>query len=619
MSVVTAMRQRVTATDLRTQLLRIGFGDRPGLAVFLAGLCFFTLYWRVGVFITDTNAILNTLVNVAHGHLYITQAPYGSGKLAPGTHLVDGKAYGRDYGIVFVAVPVYWAIQGLSTVLDPGVLLVGVWPLSFIALSIVVGNLFDRPRLPLAGGFIAVLIFGINLTVAQPVGQGHYPVLALQIVTMLATALTGVFIYRLVSGIHTQRIGILAAFASFLGTPLSFWAAFPKRHSFTVLLLFVTAYAFYRSRVSDDELFYRALTYVPIGLMAWIHSAEALALFLPLVIIDVATAESNDRRSLGIVAFVFLLSMVPFFLTNAAISGNPLEPPRMLTPYESGSKGLSLHSNSGGVKLFGDGPVGQFLSKFLNITSVFGSLLVDGTIVTVTEPTRLFETLVRSGYIHGVTAKDGAQAINLTVLESAPILGAVVGIPLFVGRRLKTNGLTWLKQYLQTPASAVDLFALGSGLLFFVLYIPRLPLHAQATVRYLHPLYPLGIYGLARLPAIRRAATTEWRMGLWSYLVSVFIGGQILLLADILLDLGFGEAVQLHALVALAGATLLAIWTIATVLSDSVPDNYGAAAMGVTIGATTVFVLLALLYYFNYADVYAVPVFRVIVNRLALV
>lgn len=621
MSVVSSIRQLRETTEMRTALLRVVYGDLRGLAVFLAGLCFFTLYWRVGVFITDTNAILNTLVNVADGHLHIAEAPYGSGRFAPGTYLSDGQPYGRNYGIVFAALPVYWGIQAVASVLDLGVLIVGVWPLTIVALTVVLGKLYNRPAIPIAGSGIGFVAFLGNVAFADPIGPGGYPVLALQIVTMLATALTGVFMYRLLARMYTHRIGVLAAAVAFLGTPLSFWASFPKRHAFTALLVFVTAYAFYRSRVeTEDELLFRSLAYVPVGLMAWIHSAEALALFLPLIVVDVATAERNDRRSLGTVALVFLVSMVPFFLTNFAISGNPLEPPRMLTSYDAASEELSMQSGGGSsTGLFGDGPVGRILTKAFKITSFFGSLLVDGTVVAVTEPTRLFHTLVRSGFLPEVAAKDDTQAISLTVLESAPILGATVGIPLLVGRRLKQSGLGVISDHLRTPTGAVDLFAVGCGFLVFVLYIPRLPLHAQATVRYLHPLYPLGIYALARVPTIRHAATAEWRPALWSYLGGVLIGGQLLLITVVQLDFGFGEAVQFHALIALATASLLVIWTVARFVSDSVPDSLGAVAMGLTAAATTVFVLLALLFYFDYANVYAVPVLRILFEKLALV
>lgn len=617
MSVLSALQAK--KHDCRTVVFRAVFGDRLGLAVFLGGLCFFTFYWRVGVFITDTNAILNTLVNVAEGHLYIDQAPYGAGKIAPGTYVSGERAYGRNYAVVFATLPVYLGLDALATVLDVGLLVVGLWPLTLVAFTMTLGTILNKSSITVAGSAFALAVFLANVPLAAPLDPALLPVVSLQLVTMVVTAMCGVFVYRLLAQMHTSQIGVLAAGAVFLGTPVAFWAAFPKRHSFTILLLFATAYAFYRSRVEPEhELRYRSLAYVPVGLMAWIHSAEALILFLPLVAVDIPTATTNDRRSLGVVALVFLVSMIPFFLTNFAISGNPLEPPRMLTPYDKTAEEVPLQSGGGGTgDLFGDSLPGQILSKTIGIGSVFGSLLVDGVVVTITEPSRVFRTLIRSGFLPEAAELDNSEAISLTVLEAAPILAALLALPVLVARRVSQTGRNAIRVHAGTPAGAVDLFALGCALLVFVLYIPRLPNNAQVTVRYLHPLYPLGVYALARTPQFRDTVVKQIQPALWSYVLGVLVGGQLLVITIVLLDPGFGESIQLHALVALATATILGVWTIASLVSDEVPNSYGGVAMGLTAAVSTVFVLLALLWHFTYASVYAVPVLEHLFEMLS--
>jgi hypothetical protein len=56
---------------------------------------------------------------------------------------------------------------------------------------------------------------------------------------------------------------------------------------------------------------------------------------------------------LAIIASAFALSLVPFLVTNYLISGNPLEPPRFLTPFISvndlsGLGGSEAPTNDGG-------------------------------------------------------------------------------------------------------------------------------------------------------------------------------------------------------------------------------------------------------------------------------
>ncbi|RXK46237.1 hypothetical protein [Halorientalis pallida] len=595
---------------VRTVLWRLLFGDRVGLALFLTGLCFFGLYWRMGIYITDGSAIANTLVNVADGRVVLTEVPYGSGLEAPGTYVGNDGPVGRNYGIVVLAVPVFYALQGLGAVFDLGVVLIGVWSLALVGAVTTVGRLVEREWVVVGGSALAVVAFVANVAFATPVDPGLYPILALQIVGMLAAVLSGVFCYRLVACLHGRRIGVAAGTAVVLATPVAFWAALLKRHSFTVLCIAAALYALARSRTADEHSEtrrFRALASVPVALLAWIHAAEALLLFAPLVVVDFATADRNDRRTLAVIAGTFALSLVPFFLTNLLVSGNPVEPPRMLPSY-SASAGLDLSGGGGGGAVL-DIPI-PIVGGLVRIALRFVSLLGEGVVVAFTDPVRLHRVFLRGGYLSSVAFRDGYQAIRLTVLESAPILAGFAAAPVAAGLWIRRRGRTALGSSLRSPTGVVDTVALASGLLFVFLFLPRLPVHAQVTVRYLHPLYLLGVYGLARVPAIRSAVTTHWRTTGLAYGGTVLIGGQLVVIVLAAIDAGLGEAVQFHALLALAAATSLAAWAVVRTLSDTVPERAGAALVSVTAGAGTIFVLLSGIEYFAYAGEFALPVVR---------
>ncbi|WP_424019529.1 hypothetical protein ACOZ4N_08660 [Halorientalis pallida] len=595
---------------VRTGVWRVLFGDRVGLALFLCGLCFFGLYWRMGIYITDGSAIANTLVNVAEGRVVLTEVPYGSGLEAPGTYIGDDGPVGRNYGIVVLAVPVLYALQGLGAVLDLGVVLIGVWSLALVGAVTTVGRLVDREWVVVGGSAAAVLAFLANVAFATPVAPTLYPILALQVVGMVAAALSGVFCYRLVACLHGRRIGVAAGAAVLVATPIAFWAALLKRHSFTVLCIAAALYALARSRTAsepDGIRRLRALAYVPVALLAWIHAAEALLLFVPLVVVDFATADANDRRTLAVIAGTFALSLVPFFVTNLLVAGNPVEPPRMLPSYGA-MEGLDLSGGGGG----GGGLLTAIplVGGLLRIVMRFVSLLSEGAVVAFTEPGRWFRTFLRGGYIPAVASEDGFQAIRLTVLESAPLLAGLAAAPVAASLWLRDRGRAALGSHLQSAAGVVDTVALGSGVLFVFLFLPRLPLHAQVTVRYLHPLFLLGVYGLARLPAVRSAVTNHWRTTGLGYGGTVFIGGQLVVIALTAIKPGLGEAVQFHALLALATATVLAVWAVARTLSDTVSERAGAVVLGAAAGVGTIFVLLSGIEYFAYAGEFALPVVR---------
>jgi len=615
MSVRTSVLHRLSARGqaVGRALGRAVFGDRRGLALFLGGLCFFGFYWRIGVFITDTNAIANTLVNVADGHLHITDAPYGAGREAPGTYRSNGRAYGRNYGMVFLAVPVLWAFEAVASVLAPSVVVIAVWSLLLLGFTTTVGRLLDNDWVVAGGSGLAVVAFLANLGVATPIAALVFPIVALQAVTLLVTALIGVVCYRLVAAMYDERLGLMAGAATVLGTPIAFWASIPKRHSITALAVVTVVYALYRSRRNTDETVrYRALAYATVGLMAWIHAAEAFILFVPLVVVDVATAPSNDRRTLGLVALAFLVSLLPFFLTNLLVAGNPVKPPRMLPAFDQPPNDLDLSGGGGGSSI-------PLIGSALTIASTFGSLLWDGVVVSVSEPIHLYQTFVRSGYLSGVAAEDGLEAISLTVLESAPLVGGLLGVPLALRHALDGSVTTRLRSHVRTPTGATDCYVLACALLFTLLYIPRLPLHAQVTVRYLHPLFPLSIYALIRIPVIRRALDAHWQTAVWTFAGTVFVGTQLVVASLGLTNPGLGEAVQFHALLAIATGTLLGLWVVAASLSSTVPDRAGAVALGLTTGVGTVFTLLSGIVYFAYAGGFALPTVALLSEFLALV
>jgi hypothetical protein len=607
--------------EVKASIKQFVFGDDRGLALFLGSLCFFMLYWRIGIFITDSNAIATTLFNVADGHLNLVTAPYGSGLEAPGTYVSDGEVYGRNYGVVFAALPLLWLLEGAAAIADVRIVLVALWCLLVIGLAATLARLFDRPAILAAGSIVATGVFLASLTVATPLAPLARPVIALQLLTMIATALSGVVLYRLLAAMHSRRLGLFAGTAALVATPLGFWASLPKRHAYTVILLLVTAFALYRSRTADSgeqAVRYRALAYGAVGLLAWVHAAEALLVFITLVLVDVPTAESNDRRTVGLVAGAFLLSLVPFFLTNVLISGNPIEPPRLLPSYGSASdSGLAGGSGPTGG-FFSNNPVGRIVAKGLSIFFALGSNLFAGAVVLTTDVARVVQTFVRSGFIPEVAADESGLAISLTVVESAPLLAGVVGLPIVLARRVRSDGLGRVRRHFGSPAGAVDAFVIGNTLLFTLLYMPRLPLHAQVTVRYLHPVFALGIYGVARLAVTQGAVRDHWRAALWTYTGSIFVGGQLVVAFLAITGPTLSEAVQFHALLSLAAATILGLWVLCAAVSDAVPRIYGAIAFALAAGAGTLFLLLSGLDYFDYAGEYMLPVVRVVTDAVTL-
>lgn len=247
------------------------------------------------------------------------------------------------------------------------------------------------------------------------------------------------------------------------------------------------------------------------------------------------------------------------------------------------------------------------------------SLLVGGVETARARTDQLLQTFVRSGYVFNRAAASD-EAINLSVLESAPALGALGSAPLAVLDRRFDLSVRRLRQ----PGPAT-LLALGlTAVLFTLVYVDRLPLHAQLTVRYLLPLYALGVVALAWLAPVRRVFETHTATFAWTTAGAVLLGGQLLLAIVAQFDLALGEAFQLHALVGIGLAVALAVSTVAAAF-DTRFDRAVAAMLALTTASTVVFSVLAVTAYggalgkYNAGGSQLLPIVRVLADLISIV
>jgi len=606
----------VDTDTLGVAVLRVAFGNYIGATLCLAALAWFGLYWRFGFFSNDQFTFANTLVGVVDGHLFIDRAVYGPASGAsPGTYLVDGRVYGRNYGIVVVSAVWLLALEAVSLVADVRVLVVGLWSFAVIGVAAGVGVWLDRRRLCiLVGAAVGAAAFVGNLLVATPLSPYWYPLLALQFTTALAAAFTAVVLYRLVSRLYTDQLGVVAGLTATFATPIGFWASLPKRHSVTALFVVCVLYTLYRSREADSATVarrFRALTYAWVGPVTWVHAPEGFFLLVAIAAVDLPTARSNDLRELLVVGLTLSVSLVPFFLTNLAISGQPLQPPRLLPEYSgdvlSGDGGAAGTSGS-------DATGGQFASGGSMLSRILGQF--GASYAVLLDPERMSRIFLRHGYIDSLLPRQDA-AVNLSVLESMPLLGAVVVYPLLAVRRL-ARGVSLRRPRLagQTaPVTVVDAFTVVYVLLLLGLALTTLPLHHMFTMRYLHPLYAVGIYWVIRLPAVRRALETAGWSATVGFGTAVLTGVPLYLGAIAVGDLVLGEAVQLYALAALTVAAGVGCW----VLLDTAVGGFeatGAAVLGVAAGLTAVYLLVSGVTLFPDTGDFLLPLSRAVSERL---
>ncbi|WP_254537645.1 hypothetical protein [Halomarina litorea] len=608
-------RERFEA--LRAHLRRALFGDRLGLCVFLATVIFGSVFWRTGFVINDNWTIANTLVGVADGHLHVGEVRYAQAN-SPGMHLVDGKLYGRNYGHVFLALPFLWTLEGVATVADPRVAFAALWSLLVLTLAVLLGREFDHEReATLAGSALALGAFAANLAVATPLTEQWFALLALEVSTTLASAAVALLLYRLLARMHSRRAGVFAGVATVTATGFGFWANIPKRHAVVAALLLATLYCLYRSRETDSSgsaARFRALAYVWVGFVTWINAMEGLVLFVALLAVDLPTARSNDVRTLTTVAVAFGLSLVPFFLTNYLVVGSPVTPANLWPAYNGeplASDGNTVTPGETGATRSGSD--GGASSKLLILVEYF----TGGLTVILQEPLRLVGTFLRSGDVAAPFIDKGTPAVELSILETTPLLGVLVAFPALAVRRLRKS--TALPDR-HDPLVVADVFIVLTALLFTLVYIRVLPLHAQIGVRYLLMLYPLGVYGVVRMGVVREVLDTEFGTVGWTTAGGVFIGAQLLFVYLHYSSTSGGDLLQVHAYIGLALGTVVAVWALGalfgTLSSNPRYQRAGAVCIGLALGAGTNFILLTSFNHFASAGDFVLPAARWLALRL---
>ncbi|MHB9285732.1 hypothetical protein ACKVMT_01670 [Halobacteriales archaeon Cl-PHB] len=609
------------------------FGDRRGLALFLASVTAFGLYWRAGVFITDNFTLTATLSALAEGRLWIEPAT-GDYLTAPGTFVHEGFVYGRNYGQLVLALPFLGLVEVVDAVADLRVGLVALWHLAALGLVVQLSRILNARRSTLlVGSGLTLLSFVANLALVAQFVQVSRSLLALQLSTMVAGGLLAVAVYRLVVLTAGSRVGLLAGGAAVLATPVGFWAVVPKRHVLSALLCVSILYAFARSReaptrrpvpVLGSVPMFRAAAYALVGLLAWIHAAEGLFVLLALVAVDLPTAPTNDRQTLAVLGFTVGLSLVPFVLTNYLVAGHPLKPPRtMLTGGIDGPSldGVTTGGGGGGGSVGSGGsggsdllaPLWTFVAPVLWIVAWIDQQVVGRLVAGVADFVSFestYRTFVRSASLESLGGVATYRGVNLAMLEAAPLLAGLVVAGATVGRRLRGT----LDRIRLAPT---DSLAVAMSLALVLFYMPSLPVHVQVGARYLLPLYPLGLFLLVRNAGVRKLLRDRGRLSCWTYVAGVLVGVQLLVTYVVVQGLTVAEAAQDQAVLGLVLGGLLGLTLLGTSFDDRF-DAPAAVSLGLAAAAGTAFVLMAGLVYFAPTGEHVLPVAEYVSDLVGL-
>jgi len=599
------------------------FGDQIGLLVFLASICAFGLIWRTDIFITDTYALANALYNFSNGQLFLVDAAYGPQVETIGVRQAPGGHIARNYGAIILSLPIWVLLEGLILVTDLRITLIGGYSLALLAFGVQLGRLRASDRIVFAACLGTLLFFIVNVGLATPLDATQTHLYALQLLHICVAAFAPVMLYRLLTRLGSPPEAIAGAGLLVFGTPLAIWAAVPKRHVLIGTAVLVIAYTLYRSRadhqgtpggVTNSEVSpvgFRALAYATVGLYAWINAPEALVLLVIVLFVDVPTASNNHPRALAFIGSVFVLSLLPFFITNHVLVGSPMTPPQL--PSGGGGTAADTAGGSTGQQLVQVVP--PLVWRVVRPFRILVHELIAGGSVLLRDPEGMYAVLIRSGDTTAALGIFGLESTNLSVLESAPPLAGLVG---WIGIIWRQRDALSLPERPVSGGTLVSLFAVSAIVVFTLFYANRLQGHAQLTVRYLFVIYPLGTYLLCRLPVVQRTLAEHWRVLAWSAAVTVLIGGQVLAVGIFWTTDSLGEAIQLHGVLSVGTAVPLALWALIG-RSDGWFGRLGGILLGSTTALAWLFGLFVAIEYYPLGNAQLLPIVRIVADVLTLV
>ncbi|MEI7826646.1 MAG: hypothetical protein WCI87_02470 [Euryarchaeota archaeon] len=350
-------------TKLRSVYRYVLPSDTAAL-LFYASLAICIAIWNVNIFINDEVTLAAQLYNLVHGALSIETTP---------TRIYEGLSFGSSapilgfsfeghmyafytHALAVFAAPFYAFLYLISVTVGIRLFFACVWSFSIFMVSWLLGRLWGRPRLGrdlgVIGALVLLIINGYVATLLSPLIFDQWGALmAIQLFNILATAAVVLLSLRIFTRYFADgRVAAFGAAYLLIATPLTFWAVSAKDHTASVLLIVASIWCLY-TYLLDGKKSYRYLSYILVGMSFWVRVFDAVPLLIAIILTDLLTSEGRIK-ALITAAVTISLAMVPYFINNYLLFGNPFLSPVYLSAHlDIAQQTSSATANTGSTLL----------------------------------------------------------------------------------------------------------------------------------------------------------------------------------------------------------------------------------------------------------------------------
>lgn len=303
------------------------------------------------LFLSDEGVILDQFYNLINGSLAIKIAKINTVK---GIFILVGdNLYGLfSYSLLILSLPVFYLLRIIDIYYGAHLFILQLWALSGGMIIYLIMK-YKNPKFASISGILSycILIFS-NWYFLKPI---YFPkwgeLLSLELTNIIITSFIVLIIYQLFKKLFDDKIAIFASFFVILATPVSFYAITLKHHSLTLFFTLLSIYYFYKHYEEKDNK-YIFIAYFFAGLCIWTRIIDGSILLITLLAMDFLILKKRNMIYISHVLLIILISLIPFFIFNYLILGNPFS---ILESTPLTDKAITLQTSKDFISLENEG------------------------------------------------------------------------------------------------------------------------------------------------------------------------------------------------------------------------------------------------------------------------
>ncbi len=291
------------------------------LLVFFSSMFIFISFAGTRLFLSDEGVILDQFYNLINGSLALKIAKINANN---GMFITIGNnLYGKfSYSLLILSLPTYYIMNIIDGFYGAHLFILQLWAVSGGIVIFLIGKIRNMNH-AIEGGIVSYIILVIaNLYFFKPI---YFPewgeLMSIEFTNIMISSFLILIIYLFFKNFFSARIALFAAFFILFATPIPFYAISLKHHILTLFLTLMSFFFFYKNYEKKDNKFIY-LAYIFAGICVWTRILDGLVLLASLLITDVLIFRRSTKYIISI-SMVILISLLPFFIFNFLILGNP--------------------------------------------------------------------------------------------------------------------------------------------------------------------------------------------------------------------------------------------------------------------------------------------------------